>query len=455
VGKEGVGFALEEERLAAESRSMSSEIKTAEKAIQTHVPQGMKIEEFIQLSEDPEIDNAIAAQARQLDAVREASQLKARSGMTELQLPALPTGFNELLSKTLDGIAQDAQKRVIEHIAHQKMGEHAEAWIAQGMEHISGEVCPFCGQSLKAISLIEAYRKVFADQYRGMKKAVEDMRAATDRALSDRAVGALETLVEANRSAAEFWNRYCKLPNQEPADGIDKAVSALKEAALAMLTRKAAAPQDAVVTDAAFTSAMNEYETVRTAIDAYNTAVKAGNVEIAAKRAAVAAGDVKKEEAALAKLNAQKRRHDAKVAPLCTEYNQLNKKKAELDRKKAEVRGELEEHTKKVIRPYEARINELLDRFNAGFRIAETKPAYAGGVASSTYQIVINNTGIEVGDSATPLDRPSFKNTLSAGDRSTLALAFFIAHLERAPDRSKRIVVFDDPFTSPNFPLSK
>jgi AAA domain len=61
---------------------------------------------------------------------------------------------------------------------------------------------------------------------------------------------------------------------------------------------------------------------------------------------------------------------------------------------------------------------------------------------------VINKTGIDLGDGQTPLDRPSFKNTLSAGDRSTLALAFFLAHLERDPDRATRIVVFDDPFTS-------
>jgi wobble nucleotide-excising tRNase len=119
-----------------------------------------------------------------------------------------------------------------------------------------------------------------------------------------------------------------------------------------------------------------------------------------------------------------------------------------LDERKAEVRAKLQQHTDKTIKPYENRINELLDSFNAGFKIAETKPAFPGGVASSTYQLVINNTGIDLGDGATPLDKPSFKNTLSGGDRSTLALAFFLAHLERDPERGRRIIVFDDPFTS-------
>jgi wobble nucleotide-excising tRNase len=61
---------------------------------------------------------------------------------------------------------------------------------------------------------------------------------------------------------------------------------------------------------------------------------------------------------------------------------------------------------------------------------------------------VINNTAVDIGDAKTPQDRASFKNTLSAGDRTTLALAFFLAHLARDPERSQKIVVFDDPFTS-------
>ena len=47
-----------------------------------------------------------------------------------------------------------------------------------------------------------------------------------------------------------------------------------------------------------------------------------------------------------------------------------------------------------------------------------------------------------------PLDATSFRNTLSSGDRSTLALAFFLAQLDLDPGLPNKIVVFDDPFTS-------
>jgi wobble nucleotide-excising tRNase len=258
----------------------------------------------------------------------------------------------------------------------------------------------------------------------------------------------MTTLLESNHGSIEFWSRFCKLPNLDsPAEAI-VSLSTIASVSMDLLAKKVAAPQEAVGLDAEYLSALARFKTARTAVDDYNAAVEAANVEIAAKKAAVAAGSIKKEEAALVWLNAQKMRHDPKVATLCAGYEMMVRDKDAIDAKKVEVRGKLEVHTNKVIKPYEGRINDLLDNFNAGFRIAQTKPAYPGGVASSTYQIVINNTGIDLGDSKTPTDRPSFKNTLSAGDRSTLALALFVAHLERDPDRTNRVVVFDDPFTS-------
>ena len=246
----------------------------------------------------------------------------------------------------------------------------------------------------------------------------------------------------------KFWGRYCTLPAVTAPADIGPAISTLGAAASARLARKMAAPQEGVGTDVVYDAALKEFETARAAVNTYNDAVNATNAEVTAKKAAVAAGDLKTEEAALVRLNAQKKRHSESVAALCADYKRLGKEKATLDEQKAQVRAKLEAHSNKVMKPYQSRINQLLDNFNAGFSIAQTKPTYGGGIASSTYQLVINNTEVNLGDGKTSVDQPSFKNTLSAGDRSTLALAVFIAHLERDPDRAKRIVVFDDPFTS-------
>ncbi len=133
---------------------------------------------------------------------------------------------------------------------------------------------------------------------------------------------------------------------------------------------------------------------------------------------------------------------------LCLDHDRLTTEKAGIETRKEAVRGQLDAHTRAVVRPYEQRINSYLSAFNAGFTIAETKHAYPGGIATSNYQLVINDTPIDVGDGRTPSTRPSFKNTLSAGDRTTLALAFFLAYAERDPALAQKIIVFDDPFNS-------
>ena len=187
VGKEGVDLAVEEERLASDSRERGGQIKAAEKAIQSHLPHGMKIEDFIKLPADTEIDTKITYQTRALSAVQEASQLKARAALTEATFPGLPTSLEALLGKTLDGIAEDALKRIAEHIKHHEMDEQGEAWIAAGVDHISDDSCPFCGQPVKGLALIEAYRKVFGEAYRDMKTSVERMNAVVERDFGDRA----------------------------------------------------------------------------------------------------------------------------------------------------------------------------------------------------------------------------------------------------------------------------
>jgi wobble nucleotide-excising tRNase len=73
--------------------------------------------------------------------------------------------------------------------------------------------------------------------------------------------------------------------------------------------------------------------------------------------------------------------------------------------------------------------------------------SYVGKVPQSGYCIQFDDATVDVsakgGDGS-----PCFRTTMSAGDKSTLALAFFLAQITRDAEISKKIVVFDDPFSS-------
>lgn len=452
IGQDGVELAVDDARLATESREKTTAITAAAKGLQTHLPAGMKLDEFLKLAADADIDAKISEQTKTVEALRQAEQLKSRAALTEFVLPALPESLAKTLGRTVDDIAEDAEMQVAAHLAAHQMTDHGEAWLAEGTPFIADGKCPYCGQSLEGLPLIAAYRSLFSDAYNQLKTDIAMLRATVEQDFGDRVTGQLTTQAATNTAAVEFWRRYCTIAPDglDAPAGLVPALSGLKDAVLALLDRKAQAPLEAIdlATDPGFVEHGAAFDLVGTAVTTMNTAIGAANATIATKKAATAGGDVNAALTALNRLSAVKKRHETAVAEACTAYGKLEAEKATIETQKTAARTKLESHSKKVVKPYERRINALLDDFNAGFSIAETKYAYPAGLPTSSYQLVINETAVDVGDGKTALSKPSFKNTLSAGDRTTLALAFFLAHLERDPDRTNRVVVFDDPFNS-------
>lgn len=449
VGEEGVQLAEQDAALAGQSRELTGQISAAAKAIQPHIPNGMNIDRFIALEADPDIDARIAEQQRAVEAARAARQINDRPPLTVLTVPEIPEGFFDLLGRGLDDVAEDAGARIAAHLAAHGMAEGGENWLAAGIQH-ADETCPFCGQGIEDLPLIEAYRSVFSERYRDLQDAVRDMAARIGEAFGEAAIGRMNTTAEQNRGGGEFWGRYCAIDQEAIAlaPEIAEAMRTLSREALALLERKAGAPLERIEPGEAFRLAGERYRRARESAAATANALRAANTEIQRKKDETDGADVAAAEAELALRRAIKARHEEPLAGHCGEHQRLKGEKTRVDGEKEQTRRRLDDHSANVMRPYQNRINHYLDAFNAGFTIAETKHGYPGGTAASSYQLVINNTPIDLGDGRTPADRPSFKNTLSSGDRTTLALAFFLANLEQDQGLADKIVVFDDPFNS-------
>ena len=450
IGEEGVRLAEEDSSLAKQSREKTGEITGTAKAIQPYFPAGIRLDAFLDLTPDLEIDARIAEQERTVEAVRQAQQVIDRLPLFEIELPTLPDEFSNLLGRTIEDIAQDAETRLAEHIATHGMEAHGSNWIAEGLEHADRETCPFCGQDIGGLPLIAAYRTVFSERYKSLREEITAMRSQITEEFGDAAVGRLSVRAQQNNGAIEFWGRYCAI---DPVpltvtDDIPDAIGTLGRAATDLLDRKRRAPFERIQWDDTFHAAAASYEIAHAKARQITDSVRAVNTRITAKKEETGAANVQAAETELDRRGAVKVRHADPVAGLCARYVQLIEEKDSIDRRKGEIRAQLDAHTRRVVRPYEQHINRHLDAFNAGFRITETRHGYPGGTAASTYRLVINDTSVDLGDGRTPTDRPSFKNTLSSGDRTTLALAVFLSHLEQDQGRGAKTVVFDDPFGS-------
>jgi wobble nucleotide-excising tRNase len=360
----------------------------------------------------------------------------------------LPAGFTELLAKTIDDIAKDAEERIAAHFTHHSL-KNGSGWVAQGIDH-AVEFCPFCGQNIQGLPLIAAYKTVFSDGYKALRVDLATTKATISKTFGDTALARLDTVAEQHKGSVEFWGKYCALDTAALAypTSIVNTVKILGSVALALMERKERDPLERMDVDDAFLNAIATYEVEKNKIDAFNQAVRSANALISEKKTEAISADVTAATTELTHLKTINVRHSQVVAKLCNDHMKITGEKNNIEKQKNTIRDQLNKHTESVVKPYQARINDLLDAFNADFTIAETKHSYTGGVATSSYQLVINQTAIDIGGGNTPNHTPSFKNTLSAGDRSTLALAFFLAYLERDGGLSRKIVVFDDPFNS-------
>jgi len=450
IGAEGISLAVQDAELAAASRQKTGEISATKKAIESHVPAGMTASAFIALPLQPDLETLIEQQERKAQAVQRAQAISDRQPLSAIDVPRLPAGFETLLSRNVDDVAEDAETLLAAHLeAHSLQGD-AREWIRLGLAATEGETCPFCGQSIQGLPLVNAFKAYFSEAYQQLAAELHSIRDALAEGLGTAAETRWQVGQERHSSAVGFWAELCDLdvPSLEYPTGAIPAMRELVRAAGQLLDQKAASPLDAVAVDADCLEAMALHAEVVAAIAQFNDAVTAANLLIEDKKASVKADGIEQVAAELKSLRAAHIRHSDAVSGLCAELSRLDAEKKVLEQSKELAREALNAHTVSVVKPYEDRINELLDAFNAGFSITETGHTYPSGMAASTYQLVVDGQTIQLGDGDTPRDEPSFKNTLSSGDRTTLALAFFLAHLERDPQLESRVVVFDDPFNS-------
>jgi len=330
------------------------------------------------------------------------------------------------------------------------MEARGEPWLTEGLQYVASDSCPFCGQGLGGIELIEAYKAFFSREYHALRQEATDLLAEVERTIGDRVAAGIEQVLLQNNGGVEFWQQYCTLapPVLLETGRVGQSLTALREAAQSLLQIKSATPLEAVAPNNRFTEALRTFEALRASLAAYNASVAAANAAIDARKRETETANVRDAENSLARLQSQRARHTEEGRALCATDERLQGEKTALENEKTRAREQLDTHTQRVIAQYGHSINRYLERTNAGFRITTPTHTYRGGTPSTSYQIVINQNTVDLGDAATPVDRPSFRNTLSAGDKSTLALAFFLAQLEQDADRARKVIVFDDPFSS-------
>jgi wobble nucleotide-excising tRNase len=451
LGAQGVALNAALQGHVARVEEHNRDLRTKGEAIPAAARGALTVEAFCALVEDPAIDAKIQEAERNLAAGQSADAIRQRATFAPLTLPAFdPAAIDALLASHLPDLEADAAARVREHL--RSLGRGGEAWVGEGMPRIATasegqakEVCPFCAQDLGASPLIRHYQAYFSEAYEALKAAIKETGLGVAATHGGEIPAVFERSVRVAVENREFWRAFTDVPDiAVDTAAIARAWGAAREAVLTALRAKAAAPLEVTALSAETRALIDAYDLQRETIATLSAALQARNAPIAIVKERASGANVATLAADLAKLAAIKARHAAPVAAFCAEYLAEKGRKTATEALRDQARAALDGYRQNIFPAYETAINEYLRRFNAGFRLGAVTSVNNRGGSSASYNVLINNVSVAL----TGEGGPSFKNTLSAGDRNTLALAFFFASLDQDPQLAQKIVVVDDPMTS-------
>lgn len=410
-----------------------------------------KVDAFCDLQPDAEITRKVQDAERRLAAAQSADAIRQRSGFQAIHLPDFDIeSIGNVMRRTLANLEAAAAERARSHIG--KLGRSGENWVSEGMTLVAtaskageAEICPFCAQNLAGSDLINHYRAYFSREYEDLKAAIRQTGIGVRDTHGGEIPSAFERNVRMAAQTHEFWKEFAELP----AIDIDTAAvarkwNAARDSVLEQLREKAASPLEAMTLTQQTLQSIQDYCACMAEVAALSERLIDANTRLELVKEQAAADDLSALRTDLAKLNSQKARFEPEVLPHCANYLTKKAEKAATEALRTQARGALDQYRQQIFPAFEELINDYLRRFGASFRLGEFQSVNNRSGSSASYVVVINQQNVNVTADA----GPSFRNTLSAGDRNALALAFFFASLEQDPDLANKIVLIDDPMTS-------
>jgi len=451
LGAQGVALNAELQRHVATIEEHIRELRIKEGAIPAPQRAGLSVDDFCALPADDAIDVRIQDAERNLAAARAADAIRQREPF--LPLPVL--GFDlpsvdHILRRTLPELQGEAAARVRGHL--RQLGRGGEAWVAEGVSRVAisnegndDDVCPFCAQTLAGSPLIRHYEVYFSDVYNGLKSAITRIGQSIAAEHSGEVQAAFERSVRISVQSREFWREFMDISEIDlDTAAVLRNWTAARDAVLTTLRAKAAAPLEGMTLPADAIAAVELFERDMEAVAALSQRLIVSNSQIATIKERVSAANILALAGDVTRLWAVKARHSPPINDACSAYIAESESKSKTEQLRSSARIALDKYRSTIFPHYEHLVNQYLRRFNAGFRLGSVGSVNTRAGSSANYNVVINE--IPVGLSSK--DGPSFRTTLSAGDRNTLALAFFFASLEQDPSMLNKIVVIDDPMTS-------
>ena len=458
VGAEGVRRMRRIVELDNENRDNNSQLRIVNAEIDSMVravgPERITGKEFLALAAIADVDAKIEVTEKQVQRASHAKELKSAVEPRVLPVPTETEEFRKSLYSTIEGIAAAAAEAVRVHIGKHKDKCRSsaiahESWLESGTAFVDEDECAFCGQSLDDRTLVDSYAEFFSDAYKERAADVKTKRDTLGGYKKGEYRRRAEEIVEQNETLRVYWREAGQIEAPE-LEGVEEAIKGMESAAKqldAVFIEKQGNLTEAT-TGSDVEAAISGWDECRKKIVHLNGVIESHVAKIKTLKMAINETELPRLEIELKTLQAAKLRHDRETIVIIEKLKEYEATKKRIAKEKFKEKEELNKHGRLITKTLGKTINSYLSRLNAGFKIDYQEANYQSKAPAASYQILINDVPVSPHSASENLAKASFRNTLSAGDKSTLALALFLATLNSDPALGETIVVLDDPFTS-------
>ena len=455
LGAQGVALSRRIKELIGRIEQHNSNLQEKRRALPQEELRGLSIDDFCALRARPTIEEEIQETERALAAARQQAPVQATP---DFQIPNLPefqlNAIEQILGEDLPTLDAVAAARVQEHIATLNSG--GEQWLSEGMQRLSDSkadtstgVCPFCAQDLAGSPMIAHYRGYFSEAYANLKHRIKQALCQIEEIHGSNVPTEFERKLRLAVEQRQFWSQFCEVPEIIiDTEQVVRDWDAARKAVVAALRQKQAAPLEVIALEKTALDSVRTFGGHRGHIAAVGEGLIRANETISLIKKEADGANPQVIEKDLGRLRATKARHLPDIADRCNEYLKEKNAKVETEQKRDQTRIELNEYTVHIFPKYQDSVNDYLGKLGADFRLDKVKSTSNRAGSSCTYNALVNNKSVRISNGNTRPGEPSFRNTLSCGDRNTLALAFFFASLKHDPDLERKVVVLDDPVSS-------
>ncbi|PLR78278.1 hypothetical protein CU633_06080 [Bacillus sp. V3-13] len=451
IGKQGVEKANQLDEIEAQLKIENTNKKDLENSIKIGIQGVLSVNDFIKLPKKEKLEEEIKKIERSLQSLGQESAIKNKQKLTKLNLPSfdLKKFETSLTGITLNLINDQAEALTKQHIK-EILDKNGEKWLEYGVSKIENDQCPFCKQVISGVEIVTAFKTYFSSEYQKAIKFINTLDTSFKEKFGFDTLSLLQTNLNSNLKLLSFWQNHIILDEELTLDveSINKTWEVFTVAITEIIENKKRSPLEQIIISNEIIEKNNQYQAILTNISSYNEQIESINKKIDERKLSLHKLSLQNEKVTLERLKNTQLRYSSEKSDLINKYNLILGKIKKLNNSKSQVKEELNQYTEEIFQKYETRINWHLERCGASFKISDYKSSFLGGKPSSNFSLSINNVPVQLGNEKSPLTTPSFRNTLSEGDKSSLAFAFFLAKLETDPDIERKILIFDDPISS-------